>query len=104
MRTRTRDAWLEALAQAGVPSGPINDIAQMFADPQVVHRGLARTLPHPQGGQAPTVSSPLRLSETPVQYRKAPPLLGEDTDAVLGEWLGIDAAGVAELREQGTIR
>jgi len=104
MRTRTRDTWLEALAQAGVPSGPINDIAQMFADPQVVHRGLARTLPHPQGGQAPTVSSPLRLSETPVQYRKAPPLLGEDTDAVLGEWLGIDAAGVAELREQGTIR
>lgn len=104
MRTRARDTWLAALAEAGVPSGPINDIAQVFADPHVVHRGLARTLAHPLAGTAPTVASPLRLSATPVQYRKAPPLLGEDTDAVLAEWLDIDAAGVARLRAEGTLR
>lgn len=104
MRTRTRDAWLEALEAEGVPCGPINTIAQALDTPQAKHRSLARWLPHPTAGKAPTTASPIRLSETPVQYRKAPPLLGEDTREVLQEWLGIDAAEIDQLGAKGVIR
>ncbi|MGH8434802.1 MAG: CaiB/BaiF CoA transferase family protein [Pseudomonas sp.] len=80
---KTTGEWVTALEQAGVPCGPINDLAQMFADPQVQARGLRVELPHALGGTVPQVASPIRLSETPVQYRNAPPLLGEHTVAVL---------------------
>ncbi|MCY1403800.1 Acetyl-CoA:oxalate CoA-transferase [compost metagenome] len=100
---RSTAEWIAALEPAGVPCGPINDLAQVFADPQVIARGLRLELPHPLAGVVPQVASPIRLSATPVEYRNAPPLLGEHTDVVLGELLGLDAAALAELRARQVI-
>ncbi|MCQ4270558.1 CoA transferase [Pseudomonas kuykendallii] len=100
---RTTAEWVAALEQAGVPCGPINDLAQVFADPQVIARGLRVELPHPLAGSVPQVASPIRLSETPVEYRNAPPLLGEHSEQVLREWLGMAASEVAALRERGVL-
>jgi len=86
MRTRTRDEWIKSLQQVGVPCGPINDIGQMFDNQQVKARGLWQHIPHPTAGETPTTASPMRLSETPVKYRLAPPLLGEHTDEILKEF------------------
>jgi crotonobetainyl-CoA:carnitine CoA-transferase CaiB-like acyl-CoA transferase len=86
MRT-TRD-WVAALESHAVPCGPINRLDAVFADPQVVARGLRVVLPHPQAGTVPGVANPVRLSATPVVYRSAPPLLGQHTEAVLADWLG----------------
>lgn len=90
MKTRTRDEWISALQQVGVPSGPINTIEQMFDMPQVRAREIWKTMPHPLAGSTPTTASPIRYSETPVQYRMAPPLLGEHSDEILRE-LGLEA-------------
>jgi len=100
---KTTAEWVSQLETAGVPCGPINDLAQMFQDPQVVARGLAVTIPHPLAGSVPQVASPIRLSETPVEYRRAPPLLGEHTEAVLSEVLGLDADAVHRLRSAGVL-
>lgn len=100
---RTTGEWVRVLEAAGVPCGPVNDIAQVFADPQVLSRGLAITLPHPVAGEVPQVASPLRLSRTPVEYRRAPPLLGEHTEAVLARVLGLSSAQVAQLHADGVV-
>lgn len=100
---KTTAQWVSELERAGVPCGPINDLAQVFADPQVQARGLALSLPHALGGSVPQVASPIRLSETPVEYRSAPPLLGEHTDMVLETLLGLHAADIAGLREAGVL-
>ncbi|WP_313516640.1 CaiB/BaiF CoA-transferase family protein [Pseudomonas sp.] len=100
---RTTAEWVAALERAGVPCGPINDLAQVFADPQVIARGLRVELPHPLAGSVPQVASPIRLSETPVEYRNAPPLLGEHSEQVLREWLGMATEEVAALRERGVL-
>lgn len=86
MKTDTRDNWLAKLNKAGVPCGPINTIGQMFDMPQVKARGLWKTIDHPTAGKTPTVASPMNFSETPVQYRMAPPLLGQHTDEILAEF------------------
>ena len=96
---RTTTQWVAELEAAGVPCGPINDLAQVFADPQVVARGLAIKLPHALGGTVPLVASPIRLSQTPVEYRRAPPLLGEHTQAVLRDVLGLSDEAIALLHE-----
>ncbi|MBX8547167.1 CoA transferase [Pseudomonas cichorii] len=100
---RTTAQWVEALEVAGVPCGPINDLAQVFADPQVRARGLAIEMPHALGGSVAQVASPIRLSETPVEYRRAPPLLGEHTQEVLQNILGLKAEEVLALREAGVL-
>ncbi|MFJ4350505.1 CaiB/BaiF CoA-transferase family protein [Pseudomonas sp. NPDC089428] len=100
---KTTAEWVSQLEAAGVPCGPINDLAQMFQDPQVLARGLAVTMPHALAGSVPQVASPIRLSETPVEYRRAPPLLGEHTEAVLGDVLGMDADAVGRLRSAGVL-
>ncbi|NRH27424.1 CaiB/BaiF CoA-transferase family protein [Pseudomonas sp. MS19] len=96
---KTTAQWIAELEQAGVPCGPINDLQQVFADEQVVARGLRVDIAHSLGGTAPSVASPIRLSASPVQYRNAPPLLGEHTDEVLQNWLSLSAEEIAELRE-----
>ena len=103
LATRPAAAWLAALEPAGVPCAPINDLAQVFADPQVRHRGLRLELPHPVAGTVPLVANPVRLSETPIHYEAPPPLLGQHTDEILRERLGFDAAAVAELRRRGVV-
>ncbi|WP_226503714.1 CaiB/BaiF CoA-transferase family protein [Pseudomonas sp. MWU16-30317] len=100
---KTTAQWVEVLEQAGVPCGPINDLAQVFADPQVLARELAISLPHALAGCVPQVASPLRLSETPVEYRRAPPLLGEHTEEVLARLLGLSTAQVAQLHATGVV-
>ncbi len=99
---RSTAEWITALENAAVPCGPINDLAGVFADPQVIHRGLRRDLPHAAGGTAPQVGNPIHFSATPVEYRRAPPVLGQDTDAVLRE-LGRDDAAIAVLRDAGIV-
>ena len=103
LRARTTADWLAALTPAAVPCGPINDLAQVFADEQVRHRGLRFDLPHAAGGTVPQVRNPIVYSRTPLEYRLAPPLLGQHTDAVLGAELGLDAARIAALRQAGAI-
>ncbi len=100
---RTTAEWVAALEQAGVPCGPINDLAQVFADPQVQARGLHVEMPHLLAGSVPQVASPIRLSETPVKYRKAPPLLGEHSEAVLHGLLGLSFEKILSLRQSGVI-
>ncbi|WP_179155765.1 CaiB/BaiF CoA transferase family protein [Pseudomonas syringae] len=95
--------WVAALEAVGVPCAPVNDLAQVFADPHVVARGLAIELPHALGGKVPQVASPIRLSETPVEYRRAPPMLGEHTAQVLEELLGLGSDEVASLRAAGVL-
>ena len=97
--------WLEALEARGIGCGPINDLAQVFADPHVIARGMVSEAPHPAigGGPARLIASPLRLSETPVETRRAPPTLGQHTDEVLAEILGMDAPARAALRRAGIV-
>jgi len=101
--TRTRGAWLGALEAAGVPCGPINSLDEVFADPQVVARGMKVEMPHPLAGTVPQIANPLRYSDTPVAYDRPPPLLGEHTAQVLREQLGIDDARIAALAARGVI-
>ncbi|WP_420995695.1 CaiB/BaiF CoA transferase family protein [Cupriavidus sp. 30B13] len=103
MRTRTTAHWVEALEREGIPCGPINDYAQVLEDPQVRHRELQVDLVRSDGGVCPTVKSPLRLSATPVRYDAAPPRLGEHTDSVLGDILGMSAERIGELRGKGVV-
>jgi len=100
MREGARDRWLAELERAGVPAGPINTIDQVYQDPQVVARGMRRDLPHPAAGTAPTTASPLRFSGSPVQYRNAPPMLGQHTAEVLRERLGLTEDEIRALAEE----
>ncbi|MBL8517927.1 MAG: CoA transferase [Betaproteobacteria bacterium] len=76
--TRDRDDWLAAFERLGIPAGPINSIDQVFADPQVIARGLRIDLPHPTAGTVPGVANPIRFSATPLVHERAPPVLGQD--------------------------
>ncbi|PXW96573.1 crotonobetainyl-CoA:carnitine CoA-transferase CaiB-like acyl-CoA transferase [Sphaerotilus hippei] len=100
---RTTAQWIEALDSAAVPCGPINRLDAVFDDPQVRARGLRMELPHPVAGQVPLVANPIRLSASPVDYRRAPPLLGQHTDEVLAEWLDLPAGRCEALRRAGVI-
>jgi crotonobetainyl-CoA:carnitine CoA-transferase CaiB-like acyl-CoA transferase len=100
---RTKKEWVELLDAAGVPNGPINDIAQVFAEPQVKARGVKIEVEHPVAGRLPMVASPMRFSGTPLEHKRPPPLLGEHTEEVLRELLGKGAEELARLRESGVI-
>jgi crotonobetainyl-CoA:carnitine CoA-transferase CaiB-like acyl-CoA transferase len=101
---KTTDAWMAALEAAGVPCGPINTVDRVFAEPQAVARGLVVEQDRSDlAGTVKTVASPIRLSETPAVYRSAPPALGEHTDSVLTERLGVTAEELATLRAQGVV-
>ena len=96
--------WLEGLPPLGVPVGPLNSIDQVFADPQVQQRGMRIELDHPAvGGKTPYIASPIKMSATPPEYRRAAPMVGEHSAEVLGELLGMDEAAVAALRADGVV-
>jgi len=95
--------WLKQLEAAGVPCGPINRIDQVFADPQVQARGMQVEAEHPLGGPVPLVGSPLKMSATPTEEASAPPTLGQHTDAILQEVLGLDDGARERLRRDGII-
>ncbi len=102
-RTRTTADWVARLEAAGVPCGPINTLADVFADPQVQARGLRHAMPHGAGGTVDLVANPVRLSATPPNYRLPPPLLGADTRAVLSERLGLAEAEIDALAASGVV-
>src|SRR5207237_4390232 len=88
---RPTQEWIALLEAAGVPCGPINRLDQVFADPQVLARGLRIDLPHAVAGTVPGVANPIRLSASPVAYDRGPPVLGEHTAEVPRQWLGMVA-------------
>lgn len=102
-RKRTTSDWIALLENEGVPCGPINTIADVFADPHVQARGMQIEMSHPVAGEIPLVGSPIRLSDTPVQYRTAPPQLGQDTRQVLSEVLGLSQEAIDGLEKQGVL-
>lgn len=98
-RSRTTKEWISLFETLGVPCGPINNLEQVFDDPQVVARNMQISMQHPRYGDMPLVANPIRLSETPVQYRNAPPALGEHTVEVLSRLLGIDPEHLNQLHQ-----
>ena len=95
--------WIERLEALKIGCGPINTLADVFSDPQVVARGAVVDMAHPRAGTVKVIANPVRLSETPVSYRTAPPELGQHTDEVLSGQLGLDGAELAKLRDAGVI-
>jgi len=104
-RRKKQQEWVDGLSRLGVPSGPVNTLDQVFEDPQVRHRGMKLAMPDPnaEGGHVDLIANPIRLSGTPVEYRHVPPALGQHTDAILAELLGLDDAEIGDLRERGVI-
>jgi crotonobetainyl-CoA:carnitine CoA-transferase CaiB-like acyl-CoA transferase len=103
MQRETTAWWVERLEALKIGCGPINKLSEVFADPQVQARNAVVEMAHPSGRSVKVIANPVRLSETPADYRIAPPLLGEHTEEVLSERLGLDAAAVAALREKGVV-
>jgi crotonobetainyl-CoA:carnitine CoA-transferase CaiB-like acyl-CoA transferase len=99
----TTAQWVSALEAVDVPCGPINNIAQMLDDPQVRARGIKIEVEHPTAGLIPLVANPIKLSATPVEYRSAPPTLGQHTAEVLASELGYDGDDIDILRSQHVI-
>jgi len=100
---KPRTFWLEELEKVGVPCGPINNLEQVFDDAHVQARDVQREIEHPVGGAIPTVANPIRLSESPIEYNRPPPGLGQHTDDVLADMLGLDIAAIGRLRDAGII-
>ena len=105
MERKTTQQWLDGLASAKVPCSPVNNIKQVFENEQVQARGMRIEMDHPKAGsgKVPLIGNPLKMSATPPQYRQAPPILGEHTDEVLAEVLGLDEAEILALKQAGTV-
>ena len=97
---KTTDEWVNGLAPLGVPSAPVNTVPQAFNDPQIQHREMAIDMDHPasQDGVCHLIGNPINLSETPVSYRRPPPMVGEHTEEVLKEMLNLDDATIEKMR------
>jgi formyl-CoA transferase len=103
VKTRTKQQWIAALEAAGVPCGPINNLDEVFDDPQVIARRLQIDLPHPAAGKVKLVGSPMKMSATPPRYDLPPPLLGQHTQQILREVLGRSDEEIEALRGKGII-
>ena len=97
--------WLEGLEKLQVPCGPVNTIEEVFNDPQIKHREMEISLPHPLSGKGNVslIGSPVKMSATPVSYRNAPPTLGQHTNEILAEILGMDEEECRDLAKKGVI-
>ena len=97
--------WLEGLEKLQVPCGPVNTIKDVFDDPQIQHREMEISLPHPLSGKGNVslIGSPVKMSATPVSYRHAPPTLGQHTNEILAEMLGMDEEECRELAQKGVV-
>ena len=103
IKTKTSAAWIALLNEAGVPAGPINNIAEVFADPQVKHLGMSRAIDNPRRGRKEHLSQAISLSRTPWQLRRPTPELGEHTGEVMRE-LGVGDKEIADLRARKVIQ
>src|SRR5262245_10164791 len=104
-RKKTQTEWIEGLAKLGVPCSPVNNVDQVFADPQVQHRQMQITMPHPlsASGTVDLIGNPIRFSQTPVDYALPPPWCGQHTEEVLQELLEMPAAEIVELKARGIV-
>jgi formyl-CoA transferase len=100
---KTCDEWVDLFVEAAIPCGPVNNMQNLFADPQVLHRGMLAEVPHPTIGTLHLAGTPIKYSETPAAIRLPPPLLGEHTDEILANVLKHSPEKIAALREQGAI-
>ena len=100
---KTTQQWLDLLGPLGVPCGPINNMAQTFKHPQVLHRHMQIKMEHPASGSVPIIANPIRFTEQPIEYNRAPPLLGQHTEEVLEDILGLAPEAIDGLRRNGTI-
>lgn len=100
---KTVAEWLQLCAAADVPAGPVNTIDKVFADSQVLTRGMVVEMPHPTAETVQLVGTPLNLSATPAQMRLPPPLLGEHTDEILANELALEDSAIAELHQSGVV-
>lgn len=98
VQTKTKQEWIDILEKAGVPCGPINNLDEVFVNPQVQSRGMQIDIPHPTAGNVKLVGSPMKMSATPPQYDRPPPLLGQHTDEVLRDVLERSDDQIAALR------
>ncbi len=98
LRTKTTAEWIKLLETVSVPCGPINRLDQVYADPQIKHRGLKITVPHPLAGEVPLTANPIKFSRTPLHYETPPPLVGEHVEKVLRGLLGKSDKEIAALR------
>lgn len=103
VKKKSKAEWIAALENAAVPCGPINNLDEVFADPQVLARQMQLTLDHPTAGKVPLVANPMKLSKTPVQYHRAPPLLSQHTEQCLRELLQLNDEQITRLRSDGII-
>lgn len=101
--TRGVEDWVGLLQPEGIPCGPVNSIAQTFANPQVVHRQMRIDLPHPLSGSVPSVANPIKFSGTPIQYLNAPPTLGQHSHEVLQHYVGLSDAEIEALTKKGIV-
>jgi len=101
--TRGVEDWVERLTPEGIPCGPVNSIAQTFANPQVIHRQMRIDLPHPLSGSVPSVANPIKFSGTPIQYRNAPPTLGQHSHEVLQQYVGLSDEEIEVLKTKQII-
>ena len=100
--TKSSEAWVELMNEAGVPCGPIYSVDQTFADPQVQHLGMALPVPHPTLGEVPVINQAVTMSRTPARIDRAAPECGEHTDEILAEF-GLGAEEIGALREARAI-
>jgi crotonobetainyl-CoA:carnitine CoA-transferase CaiB-like acyl-CoA transferase len=100
--TQPREYWLPRLDANDIPNAPINSIQEVFDDPQIKHMGIPKQINHPKMGTSNLIGSPINLSDTPAQFFRPAPLLGENTEEIL-EKLGYDQKAMAELRAEGVI-
>ena len=103
LKQRSVSTWVTALEAAGIPVGPINSLAQVFEHPQVRDRGMRLDLPHPLAQRVPQVASPIKMSATPPRYEQSPPLLGQHTEQILSDRLGLTRDEIEQLRSQGIV-
>lgn len=105
LKTKPMAYWVETLEKANVPCGPVNDVAQVFQDPQILHREMKISMPHKLAatGRVDLIGNAIKLSKTPVDYRLSPPTLGEHTDEILENILGLSAEERSSLRQKGII-
>ncbi|MFG2799763.1 CaiB/BaiF CoA transferase family protein [Streptomyces pseudovenezuelae] len=103
LRTRTRDEWLTVLDAHDVPAGPYNEMPEVFADPQIQHRGMLIEVEDPASGPLPMLANPIRFTATPVEGYAPPPALGEHTAEVLTALAGVTDSQLAALRDRGVV-
>jgi len=100
---QSRDFWIEQLEAVGVPCGPINNLDDVYSNPQVLARGIVNEVPHPTAGTVKLVRNPMRLSASPADNAVAPPLLGQHTDDIVRDLLGHSDDEIAALRAKGVL-